>query len=133
VLATSATGALKCACCGRYVEDLARHARGHGLSADAYRAMWGLNCSTPLASARLRAVRAELGFRHGHRLQPDDALRPTGEQRSRWARNREARAETQIRRGHQPRADTGQWVAASEGRVIARRAPLRPAAAEDSR
>jgi hypothetical protein len=123
VLRRTASGWLVCACCGTRTENLARHAQAHGLSADAYRAMWGLNCTTALVSARLRALRADLGLRYGHRLSDSEAGRPTSEQRSRWARNREARAETQLRRGGQPRTATGQWQP-REGRILPRRPPL---------
>ena len=47
---------------------------------------------------------------------------PTTEQRSMWARNREARAETVLARGGQPRTPSGQW-AAKPAKYLARRPP----------
>lgn len=120
VLVRSKAGHLRCHCCGEYHDDLSKHVRAHGLTADAYRAMWGLNSTTALISERLRAVKAELGRQHGHRLNESEWKRPTGEQRSRWAKDREARAETRIRRGEQPRAATGVWTPAVDGKPLAR-------------
>ena len=115
-------GRLQCHCCGGWFEELSRHVRSHGLSADAYRSMWGLNCTTALAGERLRAQRAGLGHQHGHRLGSADRLEPTAEQRSAWARAREARAQTVLARGSQPRSRTGRW-AATPGKYLARRPP----------
>ena len=111
---------LLCHCCGEWFEELSRHVKAHGLTADSYRSMWGLNCTTALAGERLRAQRAELGHRHGHRLAPSERKEPTTEQRSMWARNREARAETILARGGQPRTPGGRWDA-TPGKYVARR------------
>lgn len=113
---------LVCACCGEAHADLSKHVRVHGLTADAYRATWGLNSTTGLVCERLRLVKSELGRKHGHRLNDGDWQRPTSEQRSRWATDREARAETIISRGQQPRASTGKWEPATPGsKIVARR------------
>lgn len=126
VLRRNNAGALRCHCCGAHHEDLSKHVRAHGLTADAYRAMWGLNSTTALCSERLRSVKRELGRQHGHRLSAGDALLPTSEQRSRWSKNREARAETRLRRGEQPRSPLGQWLPPTPGTPItARLAPKR--------
>lgn len=123
VLHSDGRGFLRCSCCGAHHEDLSKHVRAHGLTADAYRSMWGLNSTTALCSARLRMVKAELGRTHGHRLSVDDAHRPTPEQRSRWAKDREARAETRLRRGEQPRSTHGVWLPPTPGPITARLAP----------
>lgn len=116
-------GRLVCACCGERHADLSKHVRAHGLTADAYRAMWGLNSTTALVCERLRLVKADLGRAHGHRLNESEWNRPTPEQRSKWARNREARAETRLRRGEQVRAATGQWTPPTTGAITARLTP----------
>jgi hypothetical protein len=60
VLATDGTR-LECHACGRWYASLAGHALpAHGLSAAAYRAVFGLKAQTPLAGPRLRARRREL-------------------------------------------------------------------------
>lgn len=118
-----ADGKVRCHGCGRYFEDLGPHLRvRHNLRADSYRAMFGLNTRTPLVTDQLRDMKRSLGMQYGHRLTVEERKIFTPEQRSRWARDREARAETRVNRGLQPRVG-GKWVPATEGTIIARRAP----------
>lgn len=115
------TGAVqRCHCCGEWFENLARHVKAHGLTADAYKAMWGLNSTQSLVGKYLRAVRSSLGVEFGAGHLAGHEMRPTSEQRSRWARNREARAQTRLARGEQPRAAEGVWVPAEDGVIVAK-------------
>lgn len=115
-------GKQQCSCCGEWYASLGRHLMAHNLTADAYRAMWGLNTTQSLAGPELRALRAEMGREHGTRHLRTGTM-PSGEQRSKWAVNREARAQTRIARGGQPRDANGVWVPATEGTMKARRTP----------
>jgi transposase len=99
VLATDGTR-LECHACGRWYVSLAGHALlAHGLSAAAYRAVFGLKAQTALAGPRLRARRRELA---DTRLAPyrarvtEVARAQTPEQRAARMRGRALRLEARL-------------------------------------
>lgn len=110
--------ALRCRVCGGWHRNLAQHARlAHGLSADAYRALAGLNRGTrlvsPGVSARLREATAPLIAR----LRAEGKLRNWGEDPERLARAK-ARAVEALREGLRPEGRESRrasWTA--EGRL----------------
>ena len=58
--------AITCLCCGFKGKMLKRHLRtGHGLSPDAYRAMWGLPVLYPMAAPNYSERRRELALQIG--------------------------------------------------------------------
>lgn len=90
-------GRIQCHICGQHFHDLGRHAATtHNTPAAAYRALYGFTPTAPLASAKLRAIRAANA---ATRLDPNrraelvdnlDNVRPTPEQLSVIAYRREA-------------------------------------------
>lgn len=120
VLDTRNDGKMKCHCCGEWYAFLGRHLQAHNLTADAYRAMWGLKCSQPLANDEIRQHRAELGAEHGHRVN-EHRFEFTPEQRSMWAYKRESRAQRVRDRGEWPRDSSGKFIPRQPGRIMARR------------
>jgi hypothetical protein len=93
---TTAGDRLQCHLCGRFYVSLAAHVvQGHGMRADEYREIFGLNATTALVGPSLQAVRRATGLRvltsyQDHRRLVD--LSP--EERSAQARGREVRLET---------------------------------------
>ena len=88
------TDALLCRVCGGGYRNLAQHARlAHGLSADAYRELAGLNRQTRLITPSLRDRLREAAAPTIARLRAEGCLRNWAEDPERWARDKAAAVE----------------------------------------
>lgn len=114
---------LQCHCCGELFENLARHVIAHNLTVDSYKALWGLNSTQPLVSSAIIEVRRQQGLEVGNKNLIKVPPHITREQRSQQARAREARAQTKLRRGEQPRSPAGTWAPPSDGVYKSRLTP----------
>lgn len=90
---------LRCHVCGRRYRFLAQHARlAHGLTADDYRGLAGLNRQTRLMAAGMRARIRENTAPLIARLREEGKLKNWAEDRDKWARDKQAAVEV-IREG----------------------------------
>jgi Zn finger protein HypA/HybF involved in hydrogenase expression len=86
---------LLCHCCGRWYRNLAQHARlAHGVGADDYRDLAGLNRQTRLVTPTMRAAIRERTAPLIARLRDEGKLRHWGEDRERWEADKAAAVET---------------------------------------
>ncbi|GIW07417.1 MAG: hypothetical protein KatS3mg060_2222 [Dehalococcoidia bacterium] len=93
------TDALCCHICGQWKRNLAQHARlAHRLSADAYRALAGLNRTTKLVTPTMRTRLREVGVPVIERLRAEGRLRRWDEDREKFRRDKAAAVEA-IRQG----------------------------------
>ncbi len=102
---------IRCLECGRGMRWLGRHLRlVHGVSAEAYRATWGLPAGTPLAGRATRELRSEIAQRlvaegviGQHAADASEAAR-TGLRGTRveWEREEQARRAAAIPREQLP-------------------------------
>ncbi len=118
------TDALCCHVCGEWKRNLAQHARlAHRLSADAYRALAGLNRTTKLVTPRVRARLRAVGVPLIERLRAEGRLRRWDEDREKFRRDKAA-AVAAIRQGLRPegrRRRSEALTTAEERRVRAER------------
>lgn len=121
-LAVAENGRVLCHLCGLAFNDLAAHARmKHGVTADEYRAAFGLASGTALCSqvvSERRRTNPGPGFAGVH---PSELLTP--EQRSRIASRREQRTEVKMKR--RARMLSGQAKAMAEKSAEAMQDPAR--------
>jgi Zn finger protein HypA/HybF involved in hydrogenase expression len=93
---------LLCHVCGGWFRGLAQHARlAHGLTADEYRELAGLNRQTRLVSPGMRAKLRETTAPLIARLRAEGKLRNWREDPGRWARDKAAAVEA-LREGMRP-------------------------------
>lgn len=116
--------ALCCHVCGQWKRNLAQHARlAHRLSADAYRALAGLNRTTKLVTPTMRARLREVGVPLIERLRAEGRLRRWDEDREKFRRDKAAAVEA-IRQGLRPegrRRRSDAFTTAEERRARAER------------
>ena len=118
------TDALCCHVCGEWKRNLAQHARlAHRLSADAYRALAGLNRTTKLVTPTMRARLRDVGVPVIERLRAEGRLRRWDEDREKFRRDKAA-AVAAIRQGLRPegrRRRSEAFTTAEERRARAER------------
>lgn len=57
--------AIRCLECGRWMRSLGRHLARHAMTAETYRAAWGMARSQPLTCGQVSSVRSDIAVRTG--------------------------------------------------------------------